>query len=64
MTADAVTVARVVKGSLGSAPRVWFVVLRDEGLKNPMLAEFRRWRRETFSGRWTHVEVHLFESAP
>jgi hypothetical protein len=63
-TADPSTVARLVKGSLGTAPRVWFVVLRDEGLKDQMLAEFRRWRHETSSHRSTHVEVHLFEAAP
>jgi uncharacterized membrane protein len=63
-TADPETVARLVKGTMGRAARVWFVVLRDEGLKNQMLAEFRRWRREVFSHRWTHVEVHLFEAAP
>jgi hypothetical protein len=63
-TADAVTVARLIKGSLGTAPRVWFVILRGEGLKAQMLAELRRWRHDASSRQWTHVEVHLFTNAP
>jgi uncharacterized membrane protein len=62
--ADPVTVARLVKGSLGTAPRVWFVILRGEGLKAQMLAELRRWRHEASASQWTHVEVHLFTTAP
>jgi hypothetical protein len=29
-----------------------------------MLAELRRWRHEASASQWTHVEVHLFTTAP